>query len=468
MSNLFKWKAFAFNICSKDVVPVIGNDLSLIRLQLSYVSGLADSKQIIKAGHTEGDHLIINLYKYLAFSLWYTLDDSKNPVPVPTSLNNTVLHLQHSGITENQVNSAVKKLINNLTDDQIVLEPYRNLVRISGFETFISVNIDNFLERAFELEGRRVNRSFNFSIPVNAADPDNRVDPALPRIYNIMGSLQGTSFVLCDEQSLEYVYSIQNGNDAVAKSLFDTIKQKNILLVGSSFPDWFMRFFIRIISMERLRNGAKAKYIACDNTIDNVELIDFLENNTVMVIPIGSGQTDLNGNKVYRNSIEFIEEMVAQCSGGEIVNGTVKYKEVLFISYCHDDKPAAERLRNELERNGVNVFFDDDSLKTGDRYNQVIKNYIKGCDYFVALISKNAIQDKNRYVYEKEWRSAIVLNDYKEKSYILPFIIDDTQPTDERIPEEMRSLNIRKIPTLDDLSQVVKRFIKEISLSPTA
>ena len=347
------------------------------------------------------------------------------------------------------------------------MEPYRDLAKISGFETFITVNPDNFLERAFQVEGIRVNKSFNFSIPFPASDPNKQKDPAIANIYNLMGNIEGSNFALSDEQMLEYLYTLLNGSDTIAKDLFDAVNRKNILLIGSSFPDWLMRFFIRIISKEPYKNSVKAKYVACDSTFQDKALITFLENNSIKIIPIGLKEEELNGNKVYKNSTAFIEDMFAQCfKNAELKRNEVRYKEAVFISYSWDDKSAAERLKNEFEKNGLNVFFDDDALKTGDRYNQVIKKYIKDCDFFLAIISKNAIQDSNRYVYDKEWRCAIVLDGFKDHSYIRPFIIDDTPPTDARIPEEIRGLNIEKIIDFNDLGSIVRKFIKENNLTP--
>jgi TIR domain-containing protein/SIR2-like protein len=465
MENQFNWDSFVYNINHNDIFVVIGKDLSMLRLEKDFLSHSANYNAYIQAGELKDEHLYINLYKYLAIRLWDIF--SKDALPSPLTINNIVLKLQACDTKENVINKAIKNEIATLTDEQIVLQPFRNLVKISGFETFVTVNIDNFLERAFAAEGKHVNKSFNFSIPIQAIDPNTQKDPAIASIFNLMGNIEGYNFALTDEQSLEYVYMLQNGSDAMAKELFKSIYQKNILFVGSSFPDWFMRFFIRIISGERFKYSVKEKYVACDSTLQDRELLTFLENNATKVIPISNCEEGLNGNKVYKSSIEFIDEVYAQCDKTGLPKRNEKrYKEIIFISYSRDDKSLAERLRNEFERNGLHVFFDEDSLQTGDRYNQVIRKYIKDCDYFVALISENAIKDKTRYVYEKEWRSAIVLNNYKDQSYIRPFIIDKTAHTDARIPEEIRTLNIETIDNFNDLGGTVQKFIKENSLTP--
>ena len=91
--------------------------------------------------------------------------------------------------------------------------------------------------------------------------------------------------------------------------------------------------------------------------------------------------------------------------------------------------------------------------------------FIKECDYFVALISKNAIADQSRYVYDEEWRTAIILSDVLQKQYIRPYLIDDTSPMNDRIPNKMRSLDINKIDSVDDMGSMVREFIRENNLT---
>ncbi|NDH69320.1 MAG: TIR domain-containing protein, partial [Gammaproteobacteria bacterium] len=90
----------------------------------------------------------------------------------------------------------------------------------------------------------------------------------------------------------------------------------------------------------------------------------FLEKNATKVIPIGIGTEAQLSGVIYKDSIDFIKQIFDQCvEAQETTSNQVRYKEVVFISYCWTDKSLAERFRNELEKNGINVFFDDDALK---------------------------------------------------------------------------------------------------------
>ena len=119
--------------------------------------------------------------------------------------------------------------------------------------------------------------------------------------------------------------------------------------------------------------------------------------------------------------------------------------------------------KNEFDRNGISVFYDKDSLKTGGNFDEILIKSIKDADYFIALISKNSIGDKNRYVYDTEWSFAIAFD--TDKNYLRPYIIDDTSPTDQKIPKRIREKNISTITNFDDFGEVVRKFIKENNLT---
>ena len=90
------------------------------------------------------------------------------------------------------------------------------------------------------------------------------------------------------------------------------------------------------------------------------------------------------------------------------------------------------------------MFFDDDYLKTGDRYADKINEFIKECDYFV----------------DGDW-----INVARREQYIRPYLIDDTSPMNDRIPNKMRSLDINKIDSVDDMGSMVREFIRENNLT---
>ena len=432
--------------------------MSVVRLTKSSIAQSKSYEAILQAGKVDGEHIVINLYNYLAIILW-TIHGKGQPINYPVNFNSVILLLQGKGIKENTIKQTIKNEIAKLSDDQIVLEPYRNLIKTKGFENFVTVNFDNFLERAFAAEGKKVNRSINFSLTEN---PDEKCDRALAKIFNLMGNIYAGNFATTDEESLEYLYLLKDQSNNKIIDFFKTLEDKSLLLIGCSFPDWFMRFFIRIVSNERYVVGEREKYVASDKLMQDSDLKSFLECNATTVIPIGNNNDTSDGVQC-ENSIAFVNEIYKQnAQVMEFMVSEKRYKELVFLSYSRDDQSIVEKLKNEFERNGVQVFFDKDSLKTGGNYDDILIKAIKDCDYFIAIISKNSIGDQNRYVYDTEWSFAITYD--FDRDYIKPYIIDDTSPGDEKIHKRLRQKTINKIENFDDFGTVVRKFIQENNL----
>jgi len=459
-----------------DLVLVIGNDLSMVRLLKSDITNADVLLKVMDSASTDGEFIRVNINDYLAFTLWSFYE--KKEAPTPFTLNNVVEFLiRENKSSEDDIKAYIIRITKNLTDEQIVLEPFRKLAKISNIETILTVNFDNFLERAFEAEGIKVNPSINFSIQdSNPSNGDIDKDKALTSIFNLMGSIQDSDFAITEEMQLEYLYSLLIGKDAKTKSLFEAVKMKSILLVGCSFPNWFMRFFIRIISKNRYKTG-RSKFVASDRTAKDIDLSSFLENNRTSVIPIGSPALALkNEDEVYKNTIEFIDELFdkTEKSGKITTKNKPRYKEKIFLSYSWTDKPIIKKIKNEFEKCGVELFFDDDDLRNGENFTETISRYINDCDYILPLISENSISRKDSYVYEKEWTQAMYVEQFKKSSglfregqdnYIRPYIIDKTDPKDNRIPNDIRKRNITSIPSEDSFGPMVRKFIKENNLT---
>ena len=474
MSSSPKLTLIRSAIKRKGIIPILGNDLSLLKILKSDISDLQLLKSLVEKVTEDGDYIIINLYAYLAFKL-INIYDLSDP-PKPCTLNNVVLELLNNlGETEDALKDEIIRIFSeDLKDQEMMLDVYRKLTKIEGFKTILTVNFDNFLERAFEAENNKhVNPSINFAIHNSDDVEDQNHDPQLKHIYNLMGSIQGTDFALTEEMSLEYLYRLQNGNDKKMTELFKALKGKAILLIGCSFPNWFMRFFIRTISDDRFIDGRRKKYVASDHIANDSDLSSFLKNHKTSVIPIGLA-ADGEEDKVYSTTFEFIDDLFEdiESSAGVAITKPI-YKEKIFLSYSWGDKPLVTKLKNEFQKCGVELFFDDDDLRNGERFADSISNYIDNCDYILFLISENSIKNEKSYVYSKEWPRAITIEDFKGKSqgfsggrttYICPYIIDETEPTDARIPEEIRSRNITEVKS-EEFGKIVRTFIKENNLT---
>ncbi|MGB7396033.1 MAG: hypothetical protein WA913_16740, partial [Pricia sp.] len=117
----FNWKSFIHKINNKRVVPVIGNDLSMVRFLKSDLVQKGMSASCLESGIEDGETVVFNLYDYLAFRLW-DIYGAGEPPPDYT-IDKVVLQLHKQNVLDNDINNTIKDEVSNLTDEQISLEP---------------------------------------------------------------------------------------------------------------------------------------------------------------------------------------------------------------------------------------------------------------------------------------------------------------------------------------------------------
>jgi len=63
----------------------------------------------------------------------------------------------------------------------------------------------------------------------------------------------------------------------------------------------------------------------------------------------------------------------------------------VFISYAHEDYDSSYNLYKDLKNSGIDVWFDKEDLLPGAKFDFEIRNVIKKSSYFIAMISKNSV-----------------------------------------------------------------------------
>lgn len=106
-----------------------------------------------------------------------------------------------------------------------------------------------------------------------------------------------------------------------------------------------------------------------------------------------------------------------------------------FLSYAHEDINEARKLCVELKKARASVWFDEESLQPGEKWEPAIKKGIRNSRYFVALLSSNSVSKKG-YV-QREIREALnVLDEYPDDDiYLIPVRLDNCMPSHDKIRE---------------------------------
>jgi len=105
---------------------------------------------------------------------------------------------------------------------------------------------------------------------------------------------------------------------------------------------------------------------------------------------------------------------------------------VFFISYSRNtDVARAEAVYQALLRLGVaesEVWFDRSTIEPGQDFRDRILNGIRGCRYFLPLLSKEADVREEGFVFD-EWQEANARKKGMNREFVLPVIVDaDYEP----------------------------------------
>ena len=119
----------------------------------------------------------------------------------------------------------------------------------------------------------------------------------------------------------------------------------------------------------------------------------------------------------------------------------------VFLSYASEDRQAARSIRDALSGFGIEVWYDENELDGGDAWDQKIRRQIRGCDYFMPIISATTEARPEGY-FRREWRLAVerTLDMADDHTFLLPVVIDDTREAGARVPEKFVAVQWLKAP----------------------
>ncbi len=107
----------------------------------------------------------------------------------------------------------------------------------------------------------------------------------------------------------------------------------------------------------------------------------------------------------------------------------------VFISYAREDEEAAERIVQRFNSRGIRAWYDRAAILPGQNWQRTIKQAVKRCSIFLALMSSRSV-NKRGFV-QKEIRLALdVLDEFPPDSvYLIPARLDDCQPVHDKLRE---------------------------------
>ncbi len=418
------WKSFIYNLTAGNIIPVIGNDLSLLK------------------GENETP---VPLYDYITKKL-LEIEDISDPNP---SISEIVLG-------NPQIASTIKSIYEQIEEDRFYTRSLEKLAEITDFKFYVSTTVDDLLVKAIR-KVRKIKdedsklKVINYSL-LGKSPKD--VEPEVT-VFNLLGSLSELKHSAIDEEEmLEYFFSIaskEHEDHPQADYFIECVSDKSFLFIGCDFPDWLMRFVIRILSNRRIKDETFKDHIVINTKKERGKLKNFLAQCEKDVVVISQEQTN--------NEEAFVDLLYDKWMDKIKKDKHTQYEGSVFLSYFHQDETDAEALKNALEKEGIDVWFDKEDLRATEHKDRIWEA-IDNCKIFLPIISGKCLDADESYAREYEWPTAGKIYEYKKKSdqpyAIIPCFIGDIDRKDDRIPGFMRASTIFDLKTGQD------RIIDEI------
>jgi hypothetical protein len=444
MDSSFFWDNLLENVEEGSVVPILGPNLLTIQ-------------------RPGGDKLLLRLAaERLADQLSISVDN----LPEENGLNQVVCRFLEKG--NGRRADIYQHLRRVMKDLQLPTpEPLKKLAQIRHFQLYVTMTFDLLLEQALNevrFGGAAKTETLTYT-PNNVQDlPCEMADLQRPTVYHLLGRLSGSpDYAITEEDTLEFLCSMQ----AEAKRphlLFDELKNKNLLIIGSSFPDWLVRFFIRIAKSGRLSTPRDAREILVDERLRQdkslVLFLQYFSKDTQFFE--GGGATEFVDQflSLYQERHPVDKPTPADTPSPSLGSAPEMQPGSIFLSYASQDVDAARKIRDALEGAGLEVWFDKRQLDWGDDFGAKIRRNIRGCSFFAPIISAST-QNRSEGYFRLEWNLAAerAMQIADTVPFILPIALDETPDSVAAVPDRFKEVQWTRLTAERALPELTKRMV---------
>ena len=162
----------------------------------------------------------------------------------------------------------LKSMIKEINFEFPLLSQFLSITDINYYINTAVYN--NVLENNLTAIRKQTATSINFSINEPFSDCDDLDKLQVPFVFNVFGSFLNTvDPALSEEDMLEYTgYFKEKMKNAT--NIINALKNKNLLFLGCAFPDWMVRFILRLLSNEPMHDWGSKRTIIVVNDISDL------------------------------------------------------------------------------------------------------------------------------------------------------------------------------------------------------
>jgi hypothetical protein len=287
--------------------------------------------------------------------------------------------------------------------------PILQLAAIPDFTFFVSTTFDNFLEQAVDLawpggHSTRV-RAFSPYTPVDLQEDDtNNRGP--PVVFKLFGKASDDPyFAATDADVIEFLHRLQYDKRPI--KLFAQLKKSHLLILGTDYPNWLARLFLRIARDETLWvDREKLEYFADRQLEADSKLISFIRHFSKSTECFTAVSPEAFVERLFA---EWLARDPARAVGGQRIVPELRIpraEESVYLSYASEDQDAALRIKNSLESIGWPVWFQSKDPGSDLEYEILIERTIKAAQACVVVLSPVTAASEASFLH-REWQWAI-------------------------------------------------------------
>jgi hypothetical protein len=407
--NDASWNRLIDKIGDGTVVPIIGSRLLLGAEGQPSIQAQVAARLMADCGVEIGDE----------------------PLAPFRELNDAVSRLK-SSVPLQDLYDYVHDAINAVTGGEgfAVPAPVRQLAEIAGFRLLVTVTPDDLLARCLRTRTALTEIVHSPNLPSSDGidlPKDWKSRPGETFLLYLFGkSRSAPMFAIHDEDVLEYAHSLI-AHESRVTTFLEELQQRNLLFIGCNFPEWLSRFLLRATNRKRLSENSNRAWL--------IEPLQPQESLTLFLRSY-STQTEVLAQTPPAEFVAQLHQYWMKSHGGAAAEtgagdrpaeGTVARGAMFFISYSRStDRLRAESIYRALVQQGVTegeVWFDRKTIEPGDDYFRTILDGIRGCRYFVPLVSQAADSREAAFVF-REWRAATDLLNEMNREFVVPVIVD--------------------------------------------
>jgi TIR domain/SIR2-like domain len=313
------------------------------------------------------------------------------------------------------------------------------LAAIEGFQLFISTTFDYLLPRAVESasaggkpeerQGAATLRGACPDLPLELADMQK---PEQRFVYQILGRARpDRDFVVWDDDMFRFLLRLHQQLPQLPK-LSEALHKSHFLVLGLSFADWLLRFFVQVVKDKPLSELADSELFIFEKLepVERDKVVIYFSRLTKQICILPTDPRD------------FIKELFARWRAKNpapkddpyLMNRADREKHrapgCIFVSYASPDLEIARYVVSQLQKAGCLVWFDKEQLQLGEQWEEKLREAVEErCGLFISIISNHTAARLEGYdIFERKLAAKRREKLADNAIFYLPLRIDDGDP----------------------------------------